>query len=159
MARYVTIIGRSEEIDIVQVALSVPAKVDTGAYRSSIHAGDIKVVDKNGQKVLRFSILGHKNAVIKRDIESTDFHEVAVRSSNGQAEKRYEVKLKIKLANKVFKTSFSLSDRANNLYPVLIGRTALNNRFIVDVSKSAVKVERMLKAVNIKPSDFEEGMD
>jgi len=46
MAKYVTIIGRAEEIDIVGTALGIPAKVDTGAYRSSIHASDIKIVEK-----------------------------------------------------------------------------------------------------------------
>lgn len=159
MANYQVIIGRAEEIDIVGVALGVPAKIDSGAYRSCIHASGIKVVTVDGVKTLRFSILGHKNAVIKRELESTDFSEVFVKSSNGLAETRYEVKLKIKLANKVFKTSFSLTDRENNLYPILIGRTALQRRYLVDVTKSNIKIDKLLTPFGIRLADFdEEGM-
>ena len=159
MANYQVIIGRAEEVDIVGVALAVPAKIDTGAYRSSIHAGGIKIVDVNGVKTLRYSILGHKNAIIKRDLETTDFSEVEVTSSNGLSEVRYEVKLKIKLANKLFKTSFSLTSRENTLFPILIGRTALQRRYLVDVTKTSVRLDRLLKTFGVKPNDFEEGMD
>ncbi len=67
--------------------------------------------------------------------------------------------LKIKLANKLFKTSFSLAERGNTLFPVLVGRTALRNRYLVDVNKSSVKTEKLLKNFGHKPTDFEEGMD
>jgi len=156
MAKYVTIIGRAEEIDIVGTALGIPAKVDTGAYRSSIHAGDIKIVEKDGAKQLKFSILGHKNAVIKRDLAVADFTQVNVRSSNGHEQTRYEVKLKVKLANKIFTTSFSLTDRDNNIFPVLIGRTALNRRFIVDVAKSSVKMDKLLSTFGLDEKGFGE---
>ena len=159
MAKFQVIIGRAEEVDLVGVALGVPAKIDTGAYRSAIHASGIKVVSVDGVKTLKFSILGHKNAVIKRDLESTDFSEVEVTSSNGQTEKRYEVKLRIKLANKVFRTSFSLSDRGKTLYPILIGRTALAGRYLVDSAKTSIKVDSLLKNFGQKPGEFEEGMD
>lgn len=159
MAKYQVIIGRSEEIDVVGTSLGVPAKIDTGAYRSSIHATNIKKRVVEGKEVLTFSLFGHKNAPIKRDLQSSDFNEVTVRSSNGQTEVRYEVKLKIKLANKIFTTSFSLSDRSNNLYPVLIGRTALSTRFLVDVAKTSLKIEQLLRSFSVTPKDFEEGMD
>lgn len=159
MAKYQVIIGRAEEVDIVGVALGVPAKIDTGAYRSSIHAGNVKVIDVDGVKTLRYSILGHRNAVIRRDLETTDFSEVEVKSSNGLKETRYEVKLKIKLANKLFTTSFSLTERTTNLYPILIGRTALLRRYLVDVAKSSVRVDKLLTSFGVEPSDFEEGMD
>ena len=159
MAKYQVIIGRAEEIDIVGVALGVPAKIDTGAYRSSIHATSAKVVTVDGVKTLRYCILGHKNAVIKRDLETTEFSEVGVTSSNGQSEVRYEIKLRIKLANKVFKTSFSLSERSNTLYPILVGRTALANRYLVDAARTSIKVDSLLKNFGHKPADFEEGMD
>ncbi len=159
MAKYQVIIGRAEEIDLVGVALGVPAKIDTGAYRSAIHASDVRVVVVDGVKTLKFSVLGHKNAVIKRDLESTEFSEVEVTSSNGQSEERYEVKLRIKLANKVFKTSFSLSDRSKTLYPILVGRTALGGRYLVDSARTSIKVDSLLKNFGQRPGDFEEGMD
>ncbi len=156
MAKYQVIIGRAEEIDIVGVALGVPSKIDTGAYRSSIQASGIRVAQIEGVPTLKFSILGHKNAVIKRDMETTEFDEVLVRSSNGHEETRYEVKLKIKLANKVFKTSFTLADRSKNIFPILIGRAALNRRFIVDTVKNSVKIDDLLMTFGLDKDELGE---
>src|SRR3989337_1551760 len=97
MARYQMIIGRSEEVDFVDTALNIPAKIDTGAFRSSIHAKNIKVVEKDGTKTLQFTILGHPCSAIPRELETTEFEKVNVRSSNGVEEERFAVRLKIKL--------------------------------------------------------------
>lgn len=159
MPRYQMIIGRSEEVDIVDTALSIPAKIDTGAFRSSIHAKNIKVVEKDGLNVLTFKILGHPCAAISRDLEATEFEIVNIRSSNGAEESRYAVKLKIKLGSKIYKTSFSLADRSNNLFPILIGREALKNRFMIDVSRSSVNYESMLKDFGVKRPRDEEDLE
>lgn len=156
MAKYQVIIGRAEELDIVGTSISVPAKIDTGAYRSSIHATDIKLVIVDGKKILKFCILGHKNSPIKRQLQSDHFELVDVRSSNGQVAERYWVKLKVKIANKIFYTSFTLTDRSSNVYPILIGRNALSGRFIVDVTKAGFNTENMLKAFGISKKDFGE---
>lgn len=157
MAKYQVIIGRAEEIDIVGVALGVPAKIDTGAYSSSIHATKIKEVVKDGKKVLTFSIFGHKNAPITRDLTAETFGTVEVRSSNGHAAERYWVKLKVKIANKVFFAVFTLTERSENVFPVLIGRSALSGRFIVDSSRSGVKMEPLLNSFGL-PLEFEGGL-
>jgi hypothetical protein len=47
---------------------------------------------------------------------------------------RYVIKTKVTLFGKTFKTEFSLADRQQMRYPVLLGRKLLRNRFIVDVS-------------------------
>lgn len=48
---------------------------------------------------------------------------------------RYTVKLSFTLGNKRYKNQFSLANRANNHFPVLLGRKFLKNRFLVDVSR------------------------
>lgn len=157
MTKYLTIIGRAERVDFVGTALDVPAKIDSGAFRSSVHASKVKEITKGDEKVLKISLLGHPCAPVIREIETTDYTKVEVTSSNGEAETRYEVKLKIKLANKVFNTSFTLADRSNTLYPILIGRKALKDRFMVDVSKSAVDRMQLKKGFGVlSPTDEED---
>lgn len=157
MARYTVIIGRAEAVDLVGKALGVPAKIDSGAFRSSVHATDIKVRTKDGVRVLKCRLLGHPCSPVPRDFETTDFDEVTVRSSNGQEETRYEVTLRVKLGNKVFNTSFSLADRSGNLFPILIGRKALKNRFLVDVAKSNVNRQRLMRDFGVtEPRDEED---
>src|ERR1700694_2783431 len=138
MSQHQIIIGHSEKVDFVGVALQVPAKIDTGAFRSAVHAQAIKEKTINGEKVLQFSLLGHPCSPVARPQQTTRFSKLQVKSSNGTSELRYEVTLKIKIASKIFNTSFTLTDRSNNVFPVLIGRKALKKRFQVDVSKGAV---------------------
>lgn len=159
MPRYQIIIGRAEQIDFVGTALSVPSKIDSGAYRSSVHAVNIKEVTKDGEKVLKFSLLGHPCAPVPRPLETTRFTKLEVKSSNGKTETRYEVTLKIKIGSKIFNTSFTLADRSNNVYPVLIGRKALKNRFMVDVSRSSVHRMELKKNFGILTPEDEEDLE
>lgn len=159
MAKYQIIIGRAENIDFVGAALGVPAKIDTGAFRSAIHASDMKEVTKDSIKMLRFNILGHPCSPVKRAIETSQYDRLDVKSSNGKVETRYVVTLKIKIANKVFNTSFTLADRSNNVYPVLIGRKALKNRFVVDVNQSAVKRLALKRNFGVLAAEDEEDLE
>ena len=105
MSRYQSIIGRFEKVDIINQIDNIPAKIDTGAYRSSIHATNVSVIEKNKKKYLRFTILGHPAHGTKRVVEVPTFKKRTVTSSNGHSAERYEVRLKIRLGLKVFVTS------------------------------------------------------
>ncbi len=63
----------------------------------------------------------------------------------------------MKIGSKVFNTSFTLTDRANNLFPVLIGRHALNRRFIINVAVAHIKKQQLLNDFGVtKPRDDED---
>ncbi len=157
MSKYKVIISRNEPVDVIDVALGVPAKVDTGAFRSSIHATDFKVRNQDGQKVLTCNLLGHPASPVKRAFQTADFSQVNVTNSFGQEENRYEVTLRVKVGPKIFNTSFTLADRSNNLFPVLIGRKLLSGRFLVDVASSNLDRQAIKKRFGIKlPSDEED---
>ena len=124
------IIGRRELVDFPELGLScISAKIDTGAYTSTLHCRDIKVSD-GAKKILSFKVLGSP----EKEIQFTDFSQKKIKNSFGEAEKRYVIKTKIKMAGRVIKSIISLADRGNMKYPVLIGRKLLKNKFIVDVA-------------------------
>lgn len=124
-----TTIGRAERIAFPSAGLrDVPAKVDTGAYRSSVWATDIHI--KDGK--LYFRLLDDP----KGKEQSTDkFELVEVENSFGHSEERYSVYLQVVLAGRRVHTNFTLADRSSKTYPVLLGRKLLRGKFIVDVSK------------------------
>lgn len=133
---YKLLIGRAEPIDFPMLGLeAVPAKVDTGAFRSAIHAKDLKIVTIDGTETLQGSILGgnsfHQEGV---PFVTSDFRVITVENSFGHSEERYEIKLDVKIGIRTFKTSFSLADRSTKIYPVLIGRKFLNGRFLIDTT-------------------------
>jgi hypothetical protein len=134
MAKYKTIIGRAESIDFPEVLLvDVPAKIDTGAYISAIHATDIKEVTRNGKKKLKFTLLGnHSSFNYSREMEVSKYSIKLIENSFGAKQHRYMVQFKVKLAGKVFNTDFTLADRSGKVFPILLGRTFLNKRYMVD---------------------------
>lgn len=157
MSKYQVIVSRNETINFIGVVDGVPAKVDTGAFRSSIHATDIRVVKKDGHDVLTCRLLGHKSSPDGYPFETTSFGKAVVINSFGHKEERYEVRLRVKLGPKVFTTSFTLSDRGNNLFPVLIGRKLLKGRFLVDVNTSNLNRKQLKEQYGIQiPNDEED---
>ena len=151
------VIGRSELLSFVDAdAPRVPAKTDTGAYRSAVHASNISVVDG----VLNFELLGGHPVcgTLSKHMETEDFTQVTVANSFGHEEKRYEVKLKVKLGPKIFHARFTLADRSKKIYPVLLGRKLLNHRFLVDSAETSLDRITLKKQYGIDfPADEEEG--
>ncbi|MBN3522151.1 ATP-dependent zinc protease [Algoriphagus lutimaris] len=130
------VIGRKEKVSIPEFDLYlVWAKVDTGAYTSSIHAENIQVKEEDGKKVLTFQVLmpGHKSYTGK-EIKVDRFREKSVKNSFGQAETRYLIQVTFQLAGEEYPAEFTLSDRSKMRNPILLGRKILKDKFLVDVS-------------------------
>lgn len=127
-------VGRHEKITVLDIYSDVPAKVDTGADGSSIWASDIEV---GKDHILRFKLFAPESPLYTgKVITRRQFKAVMVRSSNGQSEVRYRVKLRTRLAGKEVILRYTLANRSKNLFPVLIGRRTLKrNGFLVDVTK------------------------
>ncbi|SMD38902.1 Uncharacterized conserved protein [Reichenbachiella faecimaris] len=126
-------IGRIDKIDLPEFGLeNIEAKIDTGANRSSIHCSKIEHKDFEGVDSIVFSIpldgSGEENS-----FHSADFFKKKIKSSSGHVEERYIIKTTVVLFNKRFKTTFSLTDRTEMKYPILLGRKLLVGHFKVDV--------------------------
>jgi len=131
--RMKVVIGRVERINIIDAEIvGVPAKIDTGAFRSSIWATNI--YEKDGK--LFFTLLGPESPWYTGKEMSVDKYErVEVENSFGHKEERYSIHTKIKMGPKVVSSNITLSDRSKKIYPVLIGRKLLKGRYVVDVSE------------------------
>jgi hypothetical protein len=133
------ILGRSDRVDLPGLGLeNIHAKIDTGAYNCSLHCTSNEVV--NG--ILEFVLLdeehpeftGHKYFFKK-------FAQREIKNSFGEAELRYVIKTKIKIYDRLIRAEFSLSNRGNLKFPVLLGRKILRNRFLIDVTKKDLSYE------------------
>ena len=140
------IIGSRTLVDFPRVGiLQLPAKVDTGAYSSSIWASNIKETDGE----LSFRLLDRESPFFNgRTIKTKEFEMRLVKNSFGQTEFRYRVTLGIRIEGIRLRARFTLADRSNNRYPILIGRKTLQSRFLVDVTKRA-PVKKPLAAPRI----------
>jgi hypothetical protein len=131
------IIGRIEKIDLPNLSLyKLDAKVDTGAYTSSLHCHDIEQFFKEGKNWVKFYVLDPDHPEYEQTPFECAIHKVKkVKSSNGQIEERVIIKQQSQFDNNNRTIELSLTDRSEMKYPVLIGRKFLRGQFIVDVSK------------------------
>lgn len=131
------LIGRREAVDLPELKLhELDAKIDTGAYTSSLHCHHIEVIRKAGRKLLRFKLLDPEHPNYQRRIfVFRNFDQKKVKSSNGESEMRFKIKTKLEIYGKSFKTEFTLTDRRDMKYPILLGRKFIKQNFVVDVSK------------------------
>jgi glutathione synthase/RimK-type ligase-like ATP-grasp enzyme len=119
-------------------ATKIVAKIDTGAYSSTLHAENIHTaVNDDGERVLRFDVVPSAQLVTKdtkqQTIETKDYFVQKVRSSNGVTQERFSIKTRMTLEGRVFPAVLTLSDRSEMGYPLLIGRRLIRSRFIVNV--------------------------
>ncbi len=145
-----TAVGTIEKISLPEYGIEgVPAKVDTGADSSSIWASNI--VEKNGE--LSFNLFGPTSPFFTgKEVKTRKYNHVTIKNSFGHKEVRYKVHLKLKISGRTIKTRINLANRANNRFPVLIGRRTLHGKFVVDVSKrnQATGNHRVLMLVTAK---------
>lgn len=125
------IIGSKTLVDFLDYGIeSVPAKVDTGAYTSSVWA--TQITETNG--ILSFVLFSPSSPWYTGEkIETSEFTFRKVKNSFGDSETRYQVSLRIRLESKVIKINTTLANRENNRYPILVGLRTLKGKFLVDV--------------------------
>lgn len=112
------------------------AKIDTGAYTSSLHCHNVKFFTEEGEQIVVFHVLDPKHPEYENKPYRARVHKMKkIRSSNGQVEERIIIKQKVQFSGKERVIELSLSNRSKMRYPVLLGRKFLSGRFIVDVSK------------------------
>jgi hypothetical protein len=138
-----TVLGRAEVIAFPEIGMSeVPARIDTGAKTSSIWASVIR--EENG--VLSVIFLGPKHRSYSGNVYTfTDYDQIPVTNSTGHMQIRYRIKLLIRIGGKSIRASFTLADRSQQVYPVLVGRTVLSGKFIVNVKAGTplIKEEKL----------------
>lgn len=150
-SHHLVVIGRSEYITITGVTDKVAAKMDTGAYRSSIHCSGTEIIERDGVSWLRFKLFGgHPLAPIAHELETDKYSVVKVVSSSGDKTVRYVVELRVKIGSKIFNTSFTLADRSKLFFPVLIGRSTLRSRYLIDVDRTGVDRLALREELDIK---------
>lgn len=127
------ILGRSDRVDLPGLGLTdIHAKVDTGAYTCSLHCSSAEVV--NGK--LEFVLFDEEHPEFTgMKFRFKKFDQREIKNSFGEAELRFVIKTKIKIYDHLIRAEFSLSNRGNLKFPVLLGRKILRHRFLIDVTK------------------------
>ncbi|MCK5818726.1 MAG: ATP-dependent zinc protease [Psychromonas sp.] len=133
------VLGKAEWVYINKIKKNLKARIDTGARTSSLSAINIKRFERDGKNWLRFNIPS-KDGKQSKTIEAMILRNVTINKTTNKKQNkgntRPVIKLQVHLGNISTYTEFNLTDRSQMVYPVLIGRSILQDRAIVDVGSS-----------------------
>jgi hypothetical protein len=131
---HLPIVGGVEWVTLEPPGFRMEARMDTGVETSAVHAEDARLIEKDGERFVRFKLInpdGGEPAVLELPLE----RKVLIKQSSGEPEPRYVVKLGVLVGEARAQIEVSLTDRSNFEHRLLIGRNFLTDTAIVDVGR------------------------
>lgn len=146
-------LGFVEWLVMNDTSVRLKARLDTGAKTSSLHAVNVEGFKKGEEEWVKFQLpLGdHEDQPSEGEIEHEDVilefelpvhRTVLIKRKSAPSQRRYVVKMDFCIAGTNHETQFSLTDRGNFKYPVLLGRRFMRDDNILIDSADSFIAER-----------------
>ena len=131
-------IGWREWVSLPDLGISwVKAKTDTGARTSAL---DVKKLDTfmAGDKAMVRIIFRKRKKVLasKPEVTVPVLESRTVKDSGGKEHKRVVIETTLVIGGDSHQIELTLSDRRKMRFPMLIGRTAIRKKYLVDSGRS-----------------------
>ena len=122
--RALKVVGWRELVHLPELGLhAIPAKIDSGARTSSLHATILDEFERDGETFVRFAV-DFDEPNVRQICEAVHIDWRGVTSSNGETQRRRIIKTPLKIGQVRFRAEISLADRSDMRFPMLIGRSS-----------------------------------
>jgi hypothetical protein len=142
-------IGWREWVDLPALSLiRIKAKVDTGARTSALHAFSLDPFFVDGKPKIRFAIHPKQHNTEEVITCTADIIDKRlVTDSGGHIEERYVIETPIVIAGETWSIEITLTERENMLFRMLIGRSAVKKRFMVNPARSFITTKKSSRGI------------
>ncbi|MBF8223859.1 retropepsin-like aspartic peptidase RloA3 [Halomonas sp. 328] len=130
------VLGWVEKATLEPWGIEVKAKLDSGALTSSLDAREIETFRRDGERWVRFRLDLEDEAsgeVISETLELPRYRRVRLRGAGGE-DSRPVVLMDICVGGTIYEEQFSLRDRGDMNYPLLLGRRTIGHLGLLDVT-------------------------
>lgn len=132
------VLGWREWVSLPELGIEhIKAKVDTGARTSALHAFFVDPFMRRGRRWVRIGVhplQGRSDIAVETEAEVIDHRHVT--DSGGHREMRYVICTDVLLGSNRFPIELTLTNRDSMKFRMLLGRTALRGKFLVDAKLS-----------------------
>ncbi len=127
----------------------IKAKVDTGARTSALHAFELTPILEDGRQRVAFRMHPEQKddtTIINCVADVIDRR--VVTDSGGHKEERFVIRTMLKIGKHTWPIEATLTARDDMLFRMLIGRTALKGRAVVNPARSYVVGKKKKVGIN-----------
>lgn len=148
------VIGWREWLRLPELGVpAIKAKVDTGARSSCLHVCDLETFDRDGEEWVRFLVQPvSRRPDVQFPCQARVLDRRRVTDSGGHSQQRVFIATTIELADRRWVCEVNLARRDNMLFPMLLGRTSMANRVLVQPGASYRQGKALASAYGARPN-------
>ncbi len=125
------VFGWVEWVKLLDGELRLKAKLDTGAANSSLDATNIERFRRDGERYVRFTVTDPETED-QLELEKPLVRNVRIIRHDGNHQRRPVIKMGVCIGERIQEVEVNLIDRSNFIYPMLLGRSALEGFALID---------------------------
>jgi hypothetical protein len=137
-----TVLGWREWLALPKLGIAaIRAKIDSGARSSALHVEALSSHFEAGAEWVSFSVRTGVGTEVRSCLAPV-LDRRPVTDSGGHTTERVFIRTDLAVAGRRFPIEINLTNRRNMLFPMLLGRTAMAGRFLLDPARSFVLGDR-----------------